>query len=236
MSKSDSKIAELKSYLAGKAALERLMVTDPHQLPIEQTPFWVIDVETTGDRGGQDRIIEIAAIKVMDLELQRVIQTQVNPGRPISAFTRNLTGITDEMLVGAPEPKEVYPWLFSHLKRGVFVAHRVSFDRSFVDQEATLLGIKPLDIPSLCTVRLSRRLVFDLPGYSLDQIAWYFGLEFGDDSSPSRRHRALGDAWVAAKAFLCLLQLAQKTGIHTFGELKELESMPVRKARNFWRV
>jgi len=230
------KIAELKNLLQARAARERMLFAQLAQLTIDEVPFWVVDVETTGDRSEQDRIIEVAAIKVREGEMQRVISTLVNPGRPVSNFARNLTGITNQMLSAAPSPQEVYPWLFSHLKDGVFVAHRASFDRSFIDLEARLMGMKELTIPSLCTVRLSKRLVFDLAGYSLDHIASYFELEFGISPSPSSRHRALGDAWVCARAFISLLELAKKVGLRTFGELEELESMPIRKAKNLWRM
>jgi len=234
MNRSD-KIAELRSLLETKIARDRMLFERLEEMPIEAVPFWVVDVETTGDRS-IDRIIEIAAIKVRQGEMQRVIHTLVDPGRPVSAFAQNLTGINNRMLAAAPKPKEVYPWFFSHLKNGVFVAHRASFDRSYIDQEARFLNLKELTIPTFCTVRLSKRLIFDLPGYSLDHIANYFGLEFGIASSPSSRHRALGDAWVCARAFISLLELAQKIGMRTFGEIHELESMPIRKAKNLWRI
>lgn len=231
-----NKIAELRSLLQARIDRDRLLGEQLAGLEIDEVPFWVVDVETTGDRSDQDRIIEVAAVKVREGEMQRIISTLVNPGRPVSNFARNLTGITNQMLAAAPPPAEVYPWLFSQLKKGVFVAHRASFDRSFIDLEARLLGLKPLTIPTICTVRLSRRLVFDLPGYSLDLIAAYFDLEFGISPSPSSRHRALGDAWVCARAFISLLELAKKVGLRTFGELQQLEAMPVRKARNLWRI
>jgi DNA polymerase III epsilon subunit family exonuclease len=229
------KINELRSLIQSKIARDRLSMEQLTHLPVDDVPFWVVDVETTGDRS-HDRIIEVAAIKVREGEMQRVINQLVNPGHPVSNFAQNLTGITDEMLSSAPPPEEVYPWLFSHLKNGVFVAHRANFDRSFIDLEARLLGLKELSIPTLCTVRLSKRLVSDLPGHSLDHIASYFGLEFGPVSSKSSRHRALGDAWVCARAFISLLELAKKIGVRTFEELSQLESMPIRKAKNLWRI
>jgi len=234
MSESD-KIAGLRSLIQARIARDRLSSEQLAQLPIDDVTFWVVDVETTGDRD-RDRIIEVAAIKVREGEMQRVISTLVNPGRLISLFSHNLTGITNGMIVAAPAPGEVYPWLFSHLKNGVFVAHRASFDRAFIDLEARLLGLKELNIPTLDTVKLSRRLIHDLPGYSLDHLASCFGLEFGIASSPSSRHRALGDAWVCARAFISLLELAKKIGLRTFAELSELEAMPLRKAKNLWRI
>jgi len=231
MNKTESKIIELKALLERRIAQEQELVLELERTPIEEVPFWVVDIETTGGDAEQDRIIELAAIKVQEGELQRVISTLINPQRPIPAFIQRLTGITNQMLCSSPPPEEVFPWLFSHLKNGIFVAHLASFDRGFIDQSALRLGLKPLFLPNLCTLRLSRRIIFGIPGYSLDHIARHFGLEFGS-AGPRGRHRALGDAWVCARAFLSMLALAKKYGINSFGELKHLESMPIRKARD----
>jgi len=235
MSQQD-KIIELKKLIEMKLSQERLDQDRLPELAIEEIPFWVVDVETTGAYASQHRIIEIAALKVCDGELQREIHTLVNPGCEIPFWIQRLTGISNQMVSAAPFSEEVFPWLFSHLKNGVFVAHSASFDRAFVDWEAKRLGLKPLLIPNLCTVRLSRRLVFDLRSHSLDQLAWYFGLEFGWEAGPMNRHRALGDALVCARILVSLLELCKKIGVRTFGELKQLESMPVKKARRLWRA
>ncbi len=235
MSDTKGKVLELKKLLEARIARERDFYSSLDQMPIEEVPFWVVDVETTGGEVERDRIIEVAAIKIQEEEMKRVISTLVNPKRHIPNYIQRLTGITNRMIADAPTPEEVYPWLFSHLRQGVFVAHSASFDRGFIDQEAIRLGLEPLSTPNLCTVRLSRRLIFDINSYSLDSIAWYFGLEFGRASSPRSRHRALGDAWVCARAFLSLLELAKKIGVSTFGELKELERMPIKKAWRLWK-
>ncbi len=230
-----SKIISLRNLIEAKLARDRLSPADLLGQPFEQIPFWVVDVETTGGYADQHRVIEVAAIKVLEGELQRVIHTLVNPGCAVPYWIEELTGINTQMIVGAPKSAEVFPWLFSHLRTGVFVAHLVSFDRNFIDHEAFRLGLKPLETDTLCTVRLSRRLVLDSPGHSLDHLADYFGLEFGRATGPSSRHRALGDAWVCARAFLSLLELAKKLGLRTFAELKQVEAMPVKKARLLWK-
>ncbi len=235
MSKSDSKIIELRGLIESRISRDRMDFTEMENLPFEQVPFWVVDVETTGGNASDHRIIEIAAIKVREGEMRRVIHTLVNPECSIPYWIQKLTGISNQMIYAAPKSAEVFPWLFSHLKSGIFVAHSAAFDRAFVDWEAKRLGIKTLEMPSLCTVRLSRRLVFDSPGHSLDHLAWYFEQEFGRATGPSSRHRALGDAWVCGKVFLSLLELAQKIGVRTLAELKQLEYMPIKKARRLWK-
>jgi len=236
MSKPDPKIIELRNLIESRLGRDRMSWQEMQGLPFEEIPFWVVDVETTGPYSNQHRIIEIAAIKVQEGEMKREIYTLVDPGCQIPYWIQKLTGITPPMISAAPKSEEVFPWLFSQIKSGVFVAHSVNFDRNFIDWEAKRLGIKPLELPNLCTVRLSRRLIFDSPGHSLDHLAWYFGLEFGRVVGPKNRHRALGDAWMCARIFLSLQELTRKIGIRTFDELRQLESMPIKKAKRLWKA
>jgi DNA polymerase-3 subunit epsilon len=71
-------------------------------------------------------------------------------------------------------------------------------------------------MPQLCTVRLTRRLVPELPRRSLDSVMWYFGLE------TDRRHRAAGDAEVTAKALVKLMRRAEDRGVVTWEDLHEM--------------
>jgi len=233
---SESKILELRGLLEAKIARDRMGPQELARQPFDQVPFWVVDVETTGSFSEAHRVIEVAAIKVQSGEMQRVIHTLVNPGLMVPLWIQQFTGISNQMVAAAPKSEEVFPWLASHLKTGVFVAHSVNFDRNFIDYEISRLSLKALKTDTLCTVRLSRRLIFDCRGHSLDSLADYFGLEFGRATGPSSRHRALGDAWVCARAFLSLLELSQKIGVRTFAELKQLESLPIKKAKKLWKV
>ena len=59
-----------------------------------------IDVETTGISPEKERIIEIGAVRP---ETGEVFRTLIHPGRPLPEHITELTGITGEMLVDAPE-------------------------------------------------------------------------------------------------------------------------------------
>ena len=72
----------------------------------ELGPFTVFDVETTGMSPANDRIVELAAIRVeADGTLQR-FQTLIHPGRPIPAAATAVHHISDEMVSTAPRFKE----------------------------------------------------------------------------------------------------------------------------------
>ena len=68
----------------------------------------------------------------------------------------------------------------------------------------------------LCTVRLSRLLLPQLPRRSLDAVTHYFGIDIG------ARHRAAGDAIATAHVLVRLLRLAEDQGASTWRGLLTL--------------
>jgi DNA polymerase III epsilon subunit-like protein len=79
---------------------------------------------------------------------------------------------------------------------------------------------------ALCTVRMARRLVPEVPRRSLDVLTDFFGLE--NDA----RHRAYGDALVTAAVFGRLMDRLDEREIRSWGELQGLlNSRPPRRKR-----
>lgn len=70
-------------------------------------PLAVIDLETTGVNLGTDRIVEIAIVKILTDGKRQVKRKLINPEMPISPVSRELHGITDEMVQHAPTFKQV---------------------------------------------------------------------------------------------------------------------------------
>ena len=158
--------------------------------------YVVLDLETTGGSPAQDRITEIAAVRIENgLEVARW-STLVNPGTTISYFIENLTGISNAMVRDAPAFAEVAAQLLDLLDGAVLVAHNARFDHGFLLNEFARIEI-PLRVKTLCTVRLSRLLYPQHRSHGLDAIMQRHGL------TSSARHRAMGDvdvvlAWLAS--------------------------------------
>jgi DNA polymerase-3 subunit epsilon len=66
----------------------------------------------------------------------------------------------------------------------------------------------------LCTVRLARKLLPELPSRKLDQLAWYFGVEI------ENRHRALDDAVATARILLRLIEMLEDRGATDWSALQ----------------
>ncbi len=148
--------------------------------------YAVVDLETTGGHGANDRITEIALVRVENGHTTARWSSLVNPERSIPPFIQSLTGINDAMVADAPLFERIAPQVRSLLQGAVFVAHNARFDQGFLTQELQRCGLG-WDWPVLCTVRLSRKLYPQHKSHGLDAIATRHGLH------NAARHRAMGD-------------------------------------------
>ena len=184
------------------------------ELPIQEATFVVVDFETTGMSAIDDRITELAMMKVKGGVLVDEFSTLVNPLKTIPNYVSDLTGIDNLMVRDAPTAREVVPYMMEFLGDGVFVAHNVSFDWSFLYHTSRRERGIELSNPRLCTARLSRVILPYLPSKSLGPVARFL------DINIHQRHRASGDAFATALVLVKYLSYLQKRyAIQTIGEL-----------------
>lgn len=187
---------------------------EPKAQLINKATFVVVDVETTGLSATDDRITEIAMMKVQDGKLVDEFSTLVNPLVTIPAFITSMTGIDNVMVANAPTAREVVPFVAEFLGDAIFVAHNASFDWGFVTQTARRERAIELRNPILCTVKLSCRILPQLPSKSLGPVAQHLNITIPD------RHRASGDAYATALVLVKYLSYVQKKeGLKTTEEL-----------------
>ena len=156
--------------------------------------FAFIDVETTGAKPLEDRVTEVAILRIhADGSLSRW-QSLVNPGVAIPAEIQALTGITNAMVRDAPSFFDLRGDVRRMLEGAVFVAHNARFDYGFIKNEFRRVA-EPFTADVLCTVRLSRKLYPDADGHGLDALILRHELRGFD------RHRAMGDT-AATVAFV----------------------------------
>ncbi len=185
-------------------------------LPLASLRFAVVDVETTGGRPGHgDRITEIAIVRVHDGEIIDVFETLVNPECPIPPMITQITRITSEMVRSKPVFASIAHEVAERLAGHIFVAHNASFDWRFVSHEVFRGTGQALDGTTLCTVRLARKILPQLPRRNLDSVANHYAVEIPAEA----RHRAAGDAIATAKILLALLKDAAGRDITTWGAL-----------------
>ncbi len=158
--------------------------------------FTVFDFETTGF-GERALITEIGAVKVEHGEFIGEFSTLVDPLCPIPRQVQLLTGITDEMVCGAPTISRVLPAFLDFIEEDPIIAHNASFDCAFLYREARRLG-RSVPNPVVDTVRLARKVWPGLPTYKLAYLTDYHGI------AQDRAHRAACDAVATAKLYLMM--------------------------------
>ena len=170
--------------------------------------YVALDLETTGLYPRHDRIIEIGAVRMRaGQELDR-FQTFVDPGIALRPETVNLTGITNEMLRGAPTVDKVMPQLLQFIGERPVIAHNADFDMTFVRRACDELGLS-CQLTSVDTLTISQNLMPELGKFKLDIVAKAF--EIGDFN----HHRAGDDALVCGKIMACLFPKLEAIGVHS---------------------
>ena len=154
-----------------------------------EAPLAFVDVETTGGSPGVHRIIDVAVVGMTGGTVDFEWQSLVNPGLRVPAGITALTGIDNDMLIGAPRFEDIAKELRARLEGRVFVAHNVRFDYGFIRRELARMETQWRS-PSMCTVRLSRALYPDMPRHNLDAVMEHHGIVM------ENRHRAMPDAQV----------------------------------------
>jgi len=161
--------------------------------------YAIVDIETTGGHAAGSAITEIA-IRIHDgARVVRTFDVLLDPGRFIPLPIQLLTGIDNDMVAGCPTFGDVAQQVYDLLAGRVFVAHSVNFDYSFLRYHLEREGFV-LNVPKLCTVRLSRKVRPGLRSYSLGKLCAALDIPLYN------HHRAGGDADATALLFSRLLE------------------------------
>lgn len=169
----------------------------------------ILDFETTGlSPNNGDRAIEIGAVKLENGEVTDRFQELMNPGRAVSYFIEEYTGITNKMLSKAAPCSEVMDRFADFIQGQNLVAHNASFDKRFLDSELKRIS-SSYDGKFSCSLLISRRLYQAAPNHKLGTLIDYKGI-----ASNGSFHRALYDSEMTAKLWLVMLDdIQQQTGV-----------------------
>ena len=162
--------------------------------------YAIIDVETTGLNARSDRITEIALYVHDGEKIIDHYETLINPDVRIPNHISMLTGITNKMVCSSPRFHEAARTIVEMTEGAVLVAHNAGFDYNFLRYEFKRLFFE-YKRKTLCTKRLSRKLLPGLRSYGLGNLCKQ--LKILNHS----RHRAGGDAMATVKLFEYLLRL-----------------------------
>lgn len=168
--------------------------------------FAVVDLDTTGfNPERDDRIVEIAIV-VTDPWFQQtdVFESLVDPGRDVGPT--GIHGITDALVLAAPEFAALAPRVAAMLDGQVLVGHNLDFIERFLACELTSAGVEHDLGGGVCTLALAREQGWPL---KLSGLVAHFGIDHGDAG-----HSSMTDAlaclevvraapWVTGTPFHC---------------------------------
>lgn len=174
----------------------------------------VFDLETTGFNAEAERIIEIGAVKVRNLEIEESFQTFVNPGKDIPERITKLTSITNDDVKDAPSQEEALRQFIEFCGEApVLIAHNAGFDCSFIEAGCLRYGIE-FHFTMVDTVVMSRSMLPELKRHKLDSVAKELKLGEFD------HHRADDDAKMLARIFVKLAaRLVAEKGVQRISEI-----------------
>ena len=170
------------------------------------TEIVCFDIETTGLNVKQEAITEIGAVVLKDGEVTDTFQTFVDPERRLTPEIVGLTGITDEMLRGAPKLKDALTAFLRFVDGRVLAAHNAEFDVSFIRAGCEKCGLA-FDPTYLDTLIFAQNLLPGLGKYKLDVVANHLQLP------QFNHHRASDDAVPVAQMLAKFFPMLSERGV-----------------------
>ena len=157
------------------------------------------DLETTGVKSDEDRIIEIAAFDPIKNES---FCEFVNPQQPIPAQATAISNITDEMVQSAPPFSRVLQDFIAFCgDNAVLCAHNnENFDRHFLAKEAERAHTTLPTFTHIDSLIWARKYRPDLPKHNLQYLREIYNIP------ANQAHRALDDVMVLYKIFSIMIQ------------------------------
>lgn len=204
------------------------VVMNPQPIELKTATYVVFDIETTGLSVVNNKIIEIAGVKMREgKEIDRFAKF-VNPHERIPYNIQQLTNITDEMVKDAPELEPVMREFVEFVGDSVLVAHNARFDIGFIQAACKRIGLPELTNPVLDTLELARLLHPSMKNHRLNTLADKYKV------SLENHHRAIDDSIALGGVMFGLLQdAAQMRNITMLDRLNDYVGSDLSNARPF---
>ena len=164
-------------------------------MSIEDAEYCIVDIEANGSNLEKHQIIEIAAIKVKNSKIidryeSLVFVEEINP------IIVELTGISAQDTIDAPELSSVLMEFKLFLGDAIFVAHDVKFDYNYISDSMKICGLEPLLNRSICSLGLAQRTIVSYK-YSISYLNEAFNF-----NPNATHHRAMSDVMTTYGLFL----------------------------------
>ncbi|MDX2084380.1 MAG: 3'-5' exonuclease [Candidatus Melainabacteria bacterium] len=185
----------------------------------------VLDTETTGLDHRTEKIVEIAAVRMVNREIVATFSELVNPQQHIRTSSYKIHNISEEMVENAPTIEEVLPRFLAFVGDLPFAAHNAIFDYSFINEACKAVLGERFQNHRVDTFDMYKSVFPDEPSHGLAALLHRFGHE------PTVQHRALDDAMNLAKVYYPLRELYIQKQAWKFAQLDNIEYLVERYLR-----
>ena len=184
------------------------------EMNLSEATYVVFDVETTGLSAIYNDLIQVAASKMYKGNIIAEFDEFINPGHPLSAFTTELTGITDDHVKNAKPLVQVLKEFQEFCKDTVLVAHNASFDVGFMNANYERHGLPKITQPVIDTLEFARNLYPEYKRHGLGPLTKRFGVAL------EHHHMANYDAEATGRLlFIFIKEVAEKHGVTNLARL-----------------
>ena len=156
--------------------------------------YAIIDLETSGGKFNQEKIIEIAIVIFDGKKISKKFSTLVNPGVKVDYYVQKLTGIKKSQLDKEHSFDKYAKKVLNLVENMVLVGHNVEYDYRVLKNEFKLCKID-YSSETICTIEMAKQSYKDLKYYNLNFLCNYF------DINLVNHHRALDDAQATLDLF-----------------------------------
>lgn len=181
---------------------------------LSDATYVVFDVETTGLSAVNNALIQIAASKMHKGNIIAEFDEFIDPGHPLSQFTTELTGITDEHVRGSKPLEQVLREFQDFCQDSVMVAHNATFDVGFMNVNYERAGLPIISQPVIDTLEFARNLYPDYKRHGLAALTKRFGVAL------EHHHMANYDAEATGRLlFIFLKEAFEKHNLTNLNQL-----------------
>ncbi|CAM4242635.1 PolC-type DNA polymerase III [Paenibacillus tarimensis] len=203
------------------------MVINPREQDLQTAEYVVFDIETTGLSIINNKIIELAGVKMREgKEIDR-FSTFINPHEKIPYHIQQLTNINDEMVKDAPELAPKLREFVEFIGDAILVAHNARFDIGFIQANCKAIGIPEVMNPVLDTLELARFIHPSMKNHRLNTLADKYKV------SLDNHHRAIDDSIALGGVLFGLIADAAARNITGLHQLNDYVGLDFSNSRPF---
>ncbi|MFF2089049.1 PolC-type DNA polymerase III [Paenibacillus sp. NPDC058174] len=203
------------------------MVLNSREEQLATTEYIVFDIETTGLSVVNNKIIELAGVRMRDGKEINRFSTFINPHEKIPYHIQQLTSINDDMVKDAPELEPMLREFVEFIGDSVLVAHNARFDIGFIQANCKSLGMPELTNPVLDTLELARFIHPSLKNHRLNTLAAKYKV------SLENHHRAVDDSLALGGVLYGLIGDAAERNITGLHQLNDYVGLDLSNSRPF---